>query len=120
MHPHLDRTSFGWLEVDGERYEHDVLIRLDGTVEKRKKKLSKRVYGTSHTISLDEAKHICERGAAMLIVGSGQYDTVRLSEEAAQYFRQRDVEVRLMSTPEALAVWNEAPKHSIGLFHVTC
>ncbi len=120
MRSHLDRTSFGWLEVDGERYEHDVLIRLDGTVEKRKKKLSKRVYGTSHTISLDEAKHIYEHGAAMLIVGSGQYDSVRLSEEAAEYFRRGDVEVRLMSTPEALTVWNDAPKKSIGLFHVTC
>lgn len=120
MRPHLDSTSFGWIEVDGERYEHDVLIRLDGTVEKRKKKLSKRVYGTSHTVSLDEAKHIYECGAARLIVGSGQYDTVRLSEEAADYFRRRDVEVRLLSTPESLAVWNDAAKDSIGLFHVTC
>jgi hypothetical protein len=47
MRSQLDRTGFGWLEIDGERYEHDVLIRLDGTVEKRKKKLSKRVYGTN-------------------------------------------------------------------------
>jgi hypothetical protein len=29
-----------------------VLIRLGGKVAKRKKKLSKAVYGTSHTISL--------------------------------------------------------------------
>ncbi len=120
MRSHLDRTGFGWLEIDGERHEHDVLIRLDGTVEKRKKKLSKRVYGTSHTISLDEAKHIYEHGATTLIVGSGQYDSVRLSKEAAEYLRRRDVEVRLMSTPEALAVWNDAPKNIIGLFHVTC
>jgi hypothetical protein len=120
MRSQLDRTGFGWLEIDGERYEHDVLIRLDSTVEKRKKKLSKRVYGTSHTISLDEAKHIYEHGAAMLIVGSGQYDTVRLSEEAVEYFQRRGVEVRLLSTPQAIAVWNDAPKQSIGLFHVTC
>ncbi len=102
MRPRLDHTGFGWLEIDGERHEYDVLIRLDGTVEKRKKKLSKRIYGTSHTISLDEAKHIDEAGATTLIVGSGQHDTVRLSEEAAEYFR------------------NDAPKTSIGVFHVTC
>jgi hypothetical protein len=29
MRSQLDRTGFGWLEIDGERYEHDVLIRLD-------------------------------------------------------------------------------------------
>ncbi len=120
MRPHLDRTGFGWLELDGERHEHDVLIRLDGTVEKRKKKLSKRVYGTSHTISLEEAKHIYEDEATTLIVGSGQYDSVRLSEEAAEYFRRRNVAVRLLSTPGAIATWNAAPQNSIGLFHVTC
>jgi glycosyltransferase involved in cell wall biosynthesis len=67
----LDRTEFGWIEIDGLRYEHDVLVRRHGTVEKRKKKLSKRVYGSSHTISLDESKHIREKGASTLIVGSG-------------------------------------------------
>ena len=120
MHPHLDRTGFGWIEIDGERYEHDVLIRLDGGIKKRKKKLSKRVYGTSHTISLDEAKHVYEDGATTLIVGSGQHDMVRLSEEAAKYFQRRDVEVRQFPTPEAISAWNDAPKKSIGLFHVTC
>ena len=120
MRPHLDRTEFGWIEIDGQRYEHDVFVRRDGTVEKRKKKLSKRVYGTSHTISLDEAKHIREKGANTLIVGSGQYDSVRLSEEAATYFQQRDVDVRVLPTPKAITAWNHAPKESIGLFHVTC
>jgi len=28
--PHCDATGFGWIEIDGERYEHDVLIRLGG------------------------------------------------------------------------------------------
>ncbi len=120
MRPHMDRTEFGWIEIDGLRYKHDVLVRRDGTVEKRKKKLSKRVYGTSHTISLDEARYVYEDGATALIVGSGQSNMVQLSEKAAEYFQQRDVDVRVLPTPEAIAAWNHAPKESIGLFHVTC
>ncbi len=120
MRPHLDRTEFGWIEIDGRRYEHDVLVRRDGTVEKRKKKLSKRIHGTSHTISLDEARYVREKGASTLIVGSGQHGCVHLSEEAAAYFKRQDVEVRLLPTPKAIAAWNDAPKKSIGLFHVTC
>ncbi|MBI4542464.1 MAG: hypothetical protein HY705_05490 [Gemmatimonadetes bacterium] len=120
MRPHLDRTGFGWLEIDGQRYEHDVLIRLSGKIKKRKKKLSKRIYGTSHTISLDEAQHVFEKGAASLVIGTGQYDSVRLSEEAEAYFSRRRCEVCLLATPEAVAAWNDAPKTSIGLFHVTC
>ncbi len=120
MRPHLDGTGFGWLEIDGERHDNDVLIRLDGTVEKRKKKLSKQIYGTSHTISLDEAKHVAEEGATALIIGSGQYDRVRLSEEAAEYFQQLEVEVRLLATPDAIDVWNDTADGCIGLFRLTC
>ena len=48
----IDRTSFGDITIDGQTYDHDVLIRLDGSIEKRKKKLSKKQYGTSHVVSL--------------------------------------------------------------------
>ena len=120
MRPHLDHTGFGWLEIDGQRYEHDVLIRLSGTVKKRKKKLSKRVYGTSHTISLDEAKHVFEQDATSLILGSGQYGNVTLSPEAERYLSNHHCAVTLLPTPEAIATWNDAPKKAIGLFHVTC
>lgn len=118
--PHCDATAFGWIEIDGERYEHDVLIRLAGKIKRRKKRLSKKVYGTSHTISLDEAEHVFEKGARVVIVGTGQDDSVRLSPEAAAYFEKHKCEVRLSATPEALETWNEAGKGSIGLFHVTC
>ncbi len=118
--PRCDATAFGWIEIDGERYEHDVLIRLAGKIRKRKKKLSKQVYGTSHTLSLEEAKHVFEKGARVLVIGTGQDDSVRLSPEAAAYFEKRDCEVRLSATPDALEAWNAAGKASIGLFHVTC
>jgi len=118
--PHCDATGFGWSEIDGLRYEHDVLIRLDGRIKRRKKRLSKQVYGTSHTLSLDEAKHVYEKGARVLVVGSGQDDNVRLSPEAEEYFERHRCEVRLQATPAALEVWNEADADAIGLFHVTC
>lgn len=75
---------------------------LGSTVEKQKKKLSKAIYGNSHTVSLDEAKHILDEGAERLIVGTGQYDNVRLSEEAEEYFQKKGCSVELFPTPEAL------------------
>lgn len=118
--PHCDATGFGWIEIDGERYEHDVLIRLGGRIKKRKKQLSKRVYGTSHTISLDEAKHVWEKGTQVLVIGSGQDGCVHLSPEAESYFDKRRCAVRLQPTPASLDIWNEEGADSVGLFHVTC
>jgi hypothetical protein len=58
MQPKIDRTMFGSITIEGEVFERDVLIRLNGKIKKRKKKLSKAQYGTSHIVSLAEAEHI--------------------------------------------------------------
>ena len=120
MRPRIDRTEFGSITIEEEVLDHDVVIRLNGKVKKRKKKLSKAVYGTSHTISLDEAKHIYEKGAEQLIVGAGQYGNVILSDEAAAYFEGKKCQVKLLPTPEAIRIWNKTDRAVIGLFHVTC
>lgn len=120
MKPKIDSTTFGSITVGGKMFEYDVLIRLDGEVKKRKKKLSKAVYGTSHVISLDEARHIYQDGAERLIVGTGQSGLVELSEEAADYFRCHECPVKLLPTPAAIEAWNNVEGAVIGLFHVTC
>ena len=120
MKPNIDQTTFGSMTIEGSVFEHDVLIRLNGQVKKRKKKLSKAIYGTSHILSLDEARHVYEDGAQRLIIGTGQYGNVRLSAEAADYFKRKHCHTVLLPTPEASQAWNEAKGTVIGLFHVTC
>jgi hypothetical protein len=121
MKPNIDETSFGSITIEGTVFEHDVLIRLDGQVKKRKKKLSKAIYGTSHILSLDEAKHVYEKGTHRLIIGTGQYGNVELSEEAADYFKRKQCPVELQPTPIAIRTWNKTDQDAvIGLFHVTC
>lgn len=120
MKPKIDSTEFGFITIEGTGIDHDVLIRLSGEVKKRKKKLSKAVFGTSHTISLEEAEYIFEKGIEQLIIGTGQSGMVTLSPEASEYFKEKKVRVVLIPTPEAIVKWNEAEGATIGLFHVTC
>lgn len=120
MKPSIDETTFGSIIIEGERFEHDVLIRLGGQIEKRKKKLSKAVYGTSHIVSQAEAEHTYEKGVKRLIIGTGQYDSVTLSDEAADYFQRKHCQIELFPTPKAIQAWNKTHGAVIGLFHVTC
>jgi hypothetical protein len=120
MRMKIDATEFGSITIDGKTYEHDVLIDLSGDVSKRKKKLSKEVYGTSHTISKEEAKYVWQKGCEKLILGTGQYDNVRLSPEAAEYFEKKRCPVVAIPTPEAILAYNRSKEKRIGLFHVTC
>jgi hypothetical protein len=120
MKPKIKKSKFGWISVGVEKYENDILIRLDGNIQKRKKKLSKAVYGTSHKLSLAEAEYVYEEGATQIIIGTGQYGMVHLSEEAAKFFQKVNCTPILLPTPEAIRSWNEAAGPAIGLFHVTC
>ncbi len=120
MKPRIEKTKFGSITIVGEKYENDILIRLDGKIKKRKKKLSRDVYGTSHIISLAEAEFIYEAGAENIIIGTGQSGMLKLSDEASEFFRQKECRTALFPTPEAIHVWNEAKGRTIGLFHITC
>jgi hypothetical protein len=116
------QTQFGSITLGRTVYDHDVMVCPDASVKRRKKKLSKAVYGTSHTISLAEAKYVYHQGegAQTLIVGTGQYGRVALSPEAAEYLARKRCDVVLLPTPEVIATWNHAQGKVIGLFHVTC
>jgi hypothetical protein len=105
MQPHIQDTEFGSITVDEDVFDHDIVIRLSGKVKKRKKKLSKEQSGSSHTVSLAEAEHIFDDGAERLIIGSGQYGNVKLSDEADRYFKEEGCSVELHPTPEAIQVW---------------
>ena len=115
MKPTIERTTFGAITIAGQVFKHDVVIRSDGTVEKRRK-----ASGTSHTISLDEARAVYRQGAERLIVGTGQFGRVVLSADAAAYFREMGCAVDLLPTRRAAQAWNEAEGAVIGLFHLTC
>jgi hypothetical protein len=120
MKPKIDSTSFGSITVEGETFDYDILIRLDGRVEKREKMLSKEKYGTSHKISLEEAQHIYEEGTEKIIIGTGQTGFVELSEEAEDFFRGKRCGIELFPTPWAIERWNEIEGRVSAVFHITC
>src|SRR5258708_26033093 len=111
---------FGGNTIDGTTYEHDVVVRLSGEVVKRRKKLSKKLYGTSHVLSKDEAKFLFEKGCDQVVIGSGQMGNVQLSPEAEAYFERKSCVVLLNPTPQPIRMFNRSRARRIGLFHVTC
>jgi hypothetical protein len=116
----IDGTKFGSITIDGNSYDHDVVIRLSGQVKKRKKRLSKEQYGTSHIISKAEAKAVFEKGCDEIVIGAGQEGNVHLSPEAKDYFEKKRCHVVLQPTPAAIRSFNQSRAHKIGLMHVTC
>src|SRR5260370_4510245 len=113
----IESNTIGAITIDGTTYQHDVVVRLSGEVVKRKKKLSKKLYGTSHMLSKDEAKFLFEKGCDQIVIGSGQMGNVHLSPEAEAYFERKGCVVLLKPTPEAIRMFNRPRPKTSGLFH---
>ncbi len=116
----IDGTRFGEITIDGRVYDHDVIIRLSGKVEKRRKRLSKEEYGTSHVISKAEAKFVFEDGRSSSSSGPASMETCASLPKRAPSSRRKKCRVVVEPTPQALATFNHVKGKKIALMHVTC
>ncbi len=111
--------SFGLIEVDGQRFEYDVVLE-QGVVRKRKKgpsKVYRERYG--HTpLSVDEA---IPWSASLLIIGTGASGRLPIMPELYEEARRRGVEVIAELTEDACARLRSAdPVEVSAVLHVTC
>jgi len=116
----IDATAFGEITIDGETYTHDVIVRADGTVKKRKKGPVKAVHGTSHKIGPAELKKVLKGDPETLIIGAGQSASADLTKEGRDLLAERGVRVEVLPTPDAIKVYNATTGRKAALMHVTC
>jgi hypothetical protein len=111
--------AFGDIEVDGERYTHDVVIDA-GRVSKRSKKASKAYRGRFGHTPLT-AKENIPWGGKRLIVGTGASGSLPVLPEVRHEAERRGVELVTEPTKEALGLLDGRPAKDVyAVIHVTC
>ncbi len=111
--------SFGLIEIDGRRFDRDVVLEA-GNVRRRKKKPSKAYRGRyGHTpLSADEE---IPWSAPRLIVGTGASGQLPIMPELYQEAKRRGVEVVAVPTEEACRLLSGVgPREAAAVLHVTC
>ncbi len=111
---HIDGTSFGSITIDGTVYNHDVWIRVDGSVKRRDR---------NHEFTLDEAWELLEGDPEIIVVGTGQAGRVRIEDAVVEELRKRGVELVAAETPKAILFFNDAVRKGrrvAAALHVTC
>jgi hypothetical protein len=110
---------FGEIEVDGRRYDRDVVVDR-GLVRKRRKKASKPLrdrYGHTPLSLLEPIPWHCRR----LIVGTGADGALPIDEAVVEEAERRGVELAAVPTEDACALLSEAdPTTTNAVLHVTC
>jgi hypothetical protein len=115
----LQLLAFGIIEVEGIRYEHDVVID-GGSARRRRKGPSKPMRDRfGHTpLSIDED---LPWSGTRLVVGTGDSGQLPVMEEVAAEARRRAVELVVLPTREACALLADVtPADVYAVLHVTC
>ncbi len=113
-------TGFGWIEIGGHRYGYDIVIRADGSVTRRLKKLARNLkpeYG--HTPLSEEELGILETDhPAVVYIGTGQSGSLPVTPEAHELLRR--YETVILPTPELIARLEGERRRYVAIIHVTC
>ena len=113
--------TFGVLEIDGERFDRDIVV-THGRVAKRDKKASKPLrgrYGHTPLSLLEPIPWDCHR----LIVGTGAEGALPIDEAVLAEADRRAVELIALPTDEACELLSAAGTDSAttnAILHVTC
>jgi len=109
--------KFGSVKYNGKEYNHDIVVHVDGTITPRRKEISRRKYGTSHTLAQEEIEPLLDENPNTIIVGSGVYGVLKLGKI--------NIKANIMKLPTCKAIkeYNsliEAGERVAAIIHVTC
>jgi len=111
--------GFGEVEVNGERYDHDIVIEA-GEVKKRKKGVSKRFRDEYGHTPLSAEEHI-PWGGKQLIVGTGLYGKLPIMPSVEAEAKRRGIKLVAVPTEQACQLLGLAKQEeTFAVLHVTC
>lgn len=115
----IEYPAFGTIIVDGEEYDHDVIIE-DGKVRARDKGPSRHVKSSHGHTPLSSREDI-PWSASKLVIGSGYSGSRPVLPEIEQEAKKHDVELAVMPTAQAVETLNAADEERVNaILHVTC
>ena len=114
------KSELGWIKIDDEVFEKDIIIHSDGSITKREKKKSKDLkeeYG--HTpLSERELDFLKNEKFESLYVGLGHEKALPLTPKALRILEKFNVIVG--STPEIISKIEKEQSKFVAIIHVTC
>ena len=112
----IESYSFGSMMVMGESHRNDLKIidnKIVGNWWRRE----------GHALSAQDIDDILYSAAEILVVGTGAYGSMRITEEAEKTIEARGIKLVAAPTKKAVSVFNDLHsqgKKVAGAFHLTC
>ena len=113
-------SNFGEVKLFGHKYDYDVIVHVDGSISKRKKKKSKDLkpqYG--HTpLSERELAFLSDEKPEVVYVGLGYDGALPVTEETKEMLSH--YQVVMLKTPQVIEKMVDEERKYVAIIHVTC
>lgn len=111
----IESYSFGKITINGKTFTSDVIIypdRIDSSWWRK----------SGHLLQIDDLFDILKEEPKTLIIGTGYYDTMKVTEEVMNTLSKRKIKIDISNTKGAVALYNNTKKDKkvVGAFHLTC
>ena len=112
----IESYSFGSMKVMGESHRNDLKIidnKIIGNWWRRE----------GHALYAQDIDDILYSAVKTLVVGTGAYGSMRITEEAEKTIEERGIKLVAAPTKEAVSVFNNLHSQGekvAGAFHLTC
>jgi len=110
----IDNYQFGSITIDGQIYDHDVIIRPDKIIKWWRKE--------GHYVDIQDLKDLPE-DFEVLVFGTGASGCCKVPKKTIEYVKNMGVKVLIQMTGEATKTYNKflnEGKAVVGAFHLTC
>jgi len=116
--PNINSTQFGSVVIDNKKY-NQVLIINDSIIERDYNKLEE-LFGTSHKIGNWERDELLKGNPEAIIIGTGQSGAMEVDQDFIGFMKEKNIEVIIAKTLEAIEIYNKQNKKVNALIHTTC
>ena len=118
-YPEVGPVEAGEAVVGDVAYQADILVRVDGSVRKRKGKKAAETADDANVIGIEDMTRACRGGPDFVVIGAGMNGRAKLTPEAAAYAALRGIVVNTYKSPKAATVFNETTGRKALLLKVT-
>ena len=113
--PHIESYRFGYIRVDGQAHDRDVIILPDRVIGGWWRK-------EGHALHPEDLEAVFEAAPQVLIVGQGAYGKMRVTPETRQALSAAGIELVAAPTEEACQTYNTLRERRVvsAALHLTC
>ena len=112
----ITHYSFGKIDIDGKRYQSDVIITSDSVKANWWRK-------EGHNLAIADLDDVLDDNPEVLIIGSGYYGRMQVPEVTRDFLKAKGIKVEVAPTSDAVEKFNQLQQECariVAALHLTC